>query len=87
MNCAQGNLLDEEALLATLKEGLLDGVTLDVFSQQLLGDEAILRQLLLHERVIATSHVGASTAEAQVRVATLVVRNILAALPFPPTPA
>ncbi len=33
-----------------------------------------------HERVIATPHLGASTVEAQVRVATEVARNIIAAL-------
>jgi len=55
-----------------------------------------LRQLLAHERVLATPHLGASTIEAQVRVATEVARNIIsamrgdtlygvAALPFPPT--
>ena len=54
MNCARGRVLDEEERLATLKEGLLEGVALDVFSQQLLGDETTLRQLLVDERVIAT---------------------------------
>jgi D-3-phosphoglycerate dehydrogenase / 2-oxoglutarate reductase len=98
MNCARGRVLDEEERLATLKEGLLEGVALDVFSQQLLGDETTLRQLLVDERVIVTLHGGASTVEAQVRVATEVARNIIAALrgdtlygvatlPFPPTPA
>jgi D-3-phosphoglycerate dehydrogenase len=96
VNCARGNLIDEEALLAALGEGRLAGVALDVFSQEPIADNAVLRQLLLHERVIATPHLGASTAEAQVRVATEVARKIIsalrgdtlygvAALPFPPT--
>jgi D-3-phosphoglycerate dehydrogenase / 2-oxoglutarate reductase len=63
VNCARGGLIDEEALLATLKEGRLAGVALDVFSQQPLGDKTILSQLLLDERVIVTPHVGASTVE------------------------
>ena len=96
VNCARGSLIDEQALLAALNEGRLAGVALDVFSQEPIGDDTVLRQLLAHERVIATPHLGASTVEAQVRVATEVARNIIAALrgdtlygvatlPFPPT--
>ena len=80
VNCARGSLIDEQALLAALNEGRLAGVALDVFSQEPIGDDTVLRQLLSHERVIATPHLGASTVEAQVRVATEVARNIIAAL-------
>ena len=80
VNCARGNLIDEEALLAVLTEGRLAGVALDVFSQEPIGDDTVLRQLLAHERVIATPHLGASTIEAQARVATEVARNIISAL-------
>ena len=80
VNCARGSLIDEEALLAVLNEGRLAGVALDVFSREPIGDNTVLRQLLTHERVLATPHLGASTAEAQVRVATEVARNIIAAL-------
>jgi D-3-phosphoglycerate dehydrogenase / 2-oxoglutarate reductase len=95
VNCARGSLIDEQALLAALTEGRLAGVALDVFSQEPIGDDTVLRQLLSHERVIATPHLGASTVEAQVRVATEVARYIISALrgntlygvstfPFPP---
>jgi D-3-phosphoglycerate dehydrogenase len=80
VNCARGSLIDERALLAALTEGRLAGVALDVFSQEPIGDNTVLRQLLAHERVIATPHLGASTVEAQVRVATEVARNIISAL-------
>jgi D-3-phosphoglycerate dehydrogenase / 2-oxoglutarate reductase len=80
VNCARGNLIDQQALLAALNEGRLAGVALDVFSQEPIGDDTVLRQLLSHERVIATPHLGASTVEAQVRVATEVARNIISAL-------
>ncbi len=81
VNCARGNLIDEQALLCALTEGRLAGVALDVFSQEPIGsDHAILKHILLHERVLATPHLGASTMEAQVRVATEVARNIIAAL-------
>jgi len=95
VNCARGSLIDEEALLAALTEGRLAGVALDVFSQEPIGDDTVLRQLLSQERVIATPHLGASTVEAQVRVATEVARHVISALrgdtlygvatlPFPP---
>ncbi len=95
VNCARGSLIDEEVLLAALNEGHLAGVALDVFSQEPIGDDTVLRQLLSHERVIATPHLGASTVEGQVRVATEMARNIISALrgdtlygvatlPFPP---
>jgi D-3-phosphoglycerate dehydrogenase len=80
VNCARGSLIDGGALLSALNEGRLAGVALDVFSQEPIGDDALLRQLLAHERVIATPHLGASTVEAQVRVATEVARNIISAL-------
>jgi D-3-phosphoglycerate dehydrogenase / 2-oxoglutarate reductase len=96
VNSARGNFIDEEALLTALNERRLAGVALDVFSQEPIGDDTVLRQLLSQERVIATPHLGASTAEAQVRVATEVARKIISALrgdtlygvaplPFPPT--
>src|SRR5437588_2875582 len=80
INCARGGLIDEEALLDALDENRLAGVALDVFSQEPVRDDEVLRQLLAHERVIATPHLGASTEEAQVGVAIDVVEQIVAVL-------
>jgi D-3-phosphoglycerate dehydrogenase / 2-oxoglutarate reductase len=80
INCARGELIDEEALLNALHQNRLAGVALDVFSQEPVGDNAILKQLLADERVIATPHLGASTEEAQVGVATDVAEQIVAVL-------
>jgi D-3-phosphoglycerate dehydrogenase / 2-oxoglutarate reductase len=80
INCARGGLIDEEALLTALQEDRLAGVALDVFSQEPVGDNEILRRLLADERVIATPHLGASTEEAQLGVATDVAEQIVAVL-------
>jgi D-3-phosphoglycerate dehydrogenase / 2-oxoglutarate reductase len=80
INCARGGLIDEEALLNALNENRLAGVALDVFSQEPVRDSAILKQLLAHERVIATPHLGASTEEAQIGVATDVAEQVVAVL-------
>lgn len=80
INCARGGLIDEEALLNALNENRLAGAALDVFSQEPIRDETVLQQLLAHERVIATPHLGASTEEAQVGVATDVAEQIVSVL-------
>jgi hypothetical protein len=53
---------------------------LDVYSQEPIGVDTVLSHLLSHERVIASPHLGASTAKAQVRVGTEVTRHIIATL-------
>src|SRR5438132_6662040 len=80
INCARGGLIEEEALLNALNEDRLAGIALDVFSHEPIGDNAILKQLLAHERVIATPHLGASTEEAQVGVATDVAEQVVSVL-------
>ncbi len=80
INCARGGLIDEKALLNVLQQDRLAGVALDVFSQEPIGDNTILKQLVAHEQVIATPHLGASTEEAQLGVATDVAEQIVAVL-------
>lgn len=80
INCARGGLIEEEALLHVLNEGRLAGVALDVFSQEPIRDNEILKLLLAHERVIVTPHLGASTEEAQVSVATDVAEQVVAVI-------
>ncbi len=80
VNCARGGLIDEAALFAALEQDRLAGAALDVFSQEPIGDDAVVQRLLAHERVIATPHLGASTREAQARVALEIARNVVSAL-------
>ncbi|TMC23227.1 MAG: hypothetical protein E6J34_03555 [Chloroflexi bacterium] len=80
INCARGGIIEEEALLKVLNEGHLAGVALDVFSQEPIRDNETLKQIIAHPAVITTPHLGASTAEAQVRVATDVAEQIVSVL-------
>ena len=64
VNTARGGSVDEDALLAALKDGRVKGAALDVFT-----NEPEPREDLLHEPKLSLSpHIGAATAEAQGRV-------------------
>ncbi len=76
VNCARGALIDETALLAALNEGQIAGAALDVFSME--PPESF--ELVTHERVVATPHLGASTHEAQINVGVQIAEQIEAAL-------
>ncbi len=65
INCARGGLIDEEALFHALEEGRVAGAAIDVFTIEPAIDNILFRS----EKVIATPHLAASTAEAQVSVA------------------
>ena len=58
INCARGGLIEEEALLTALNEGRLAGAAIDVFSQEPIRDNELLKQLVAHERIIATPHLA-----------------------------
>jgi D-3-phosphoglycerate dehydrogenase len=72
INCARGGLVDEIALKVALDSGHLAGAALDVFEEE----PAKSHILFGHEKVIATPHLGASTAEAQENVALQVAEQI-----------
>ncbi|MFH1113610.1 MAG: phosphoglycerate dehydrogenase [Pseudomonadota bacterium] len=74
VNCARGGVIDEDALLSALESGKAAAAALDVFSAGTPGDD---HPLVMHPRVIATPHLGASTDEAQVNVAVAVAQQIV----------
>ncbi|KAK9501144.1 hypothetical protein O3M35_002240 [Rhynocoris fuscipes] len=77
VNVARGGIVDEEALLAALKDGRCGGAALDVFSEEPPQSPQLI-ELIKHPKVLATPHLGASTAEAQVRVAVEIAEQFIA---------
>ncbi len=65
VNVARGGVIDEAALAAALTEGRLAGAAVDVYTQEPPKDSP----LLAAPNTILTPHLGASTEEAQTRVA------------------
>lgn len=77
INVARGGIVDEEALLNSIKSGHCGGAALDVFMEEPPKNKITL-ELIQHPSVIATPHLGASTAEAQQRVAVEIAEQFLA---------
>ncbi|MBI2912668.1 MAG: phosphoglycerate dehydrogenase, partial [Chloroflexi bacterium] len=76
INTARGGIIDEGALEKALREGRIAGAALDVFEQEPISSHP----LFASERVVVTPHLGASTAEAQERVAVDVAEQVIAVL-------
>jgi D-3-phosphoglycerate dehydrogenase len=65
INCARGGVVDETALYESLKSGHLGGAALDVFEKEPCGPLPLFEL----DNVLASPHIGASTKEAQEKVA------------------
>jgi D-3-phosphoglycerate dehydrogenase / 2-oxoglutarate reductase len=74
INCARGGLIDEQALIDAIREGKVAGAALDVFEQE---PTAADNPILALDQVITTPHLGASTQEAQLGVATMIAEQVL----------
>jgi len=68
INVARGGIIEEESVLRNLKNGLCGGAALDVFCEEPPKSE-YYKELFAHPLVVCTPHLGASTTEAQTRVA------------------
>ncbi len=76
VNVARGGVLDETALAEALKSGKVGGAALDVFEQE----PPTGSPLLGLDNVVLTPHLGASTQEAQEKVAARIADQIAAYL-------
>ncbi|XP_013109813.1 D-3-phosphoglycerate dehydrogenase [Stomoxys calcitrans] len=77
VNVARGGIVDELAVLNALESGHCGGAAFDVYPEEPPKSE-VTKKLIQHPKVVATPHLGASTSEAQVRVAVEVAEQFIA---------
>jgi len=76
VNCARGEIVDEAALAAAIRNGEIAGAAIDVFEKEPPAGSP----LLAVEPTSFTPHLGASTKEAQVRVGETVADDVFRVL-------
>jgi D-3-phosphoglycerate dehydrogenase len=76
VNCARGELIVLDDLLAGLESGKLSGAALDVFPSEPFTEHPIFAR----DDVVVTPHLGASTAEAQDRAGVVTAEQVTEAL-------
>src|SRR5699024_8026145 len=73
INVARGGIIDEDALIKALDEGKIAKAALDVFTEEPANNTPLTQ----HDKIIVTPHLGASTIEAQEKVAVSVANEII----------
>jgi D-3-phosphoglycerate dehydrogenase len=76
VNCARGEVIDQEAVVEAVKSGELAGAAFDVYEQE--PPENF--DFALDNRILATPHLGASTEAAQIAVGTQAASQMIDAL-------
>lgn len=87
INTARGPVVDHEALVHALRNGLIAGAGLDVYNDE----PRVPRDLLALENVVLLPHIGSATATTRSRMAEIAAQNVIAVLrgerpPCPVTP-
>jgi len=72
INCARGGIVVESDLKDAIENGQVAGAALDVFAEEPAKDNALFGM----DQVVATPHLGASTSEAQEKVAVQVAEQM-----------
>lgn len=79
INTSRAEAIDAEALLENLKNGTVSGYASDVLWNEPPSTETE-KELISMDNVIITPHIGAQTIEAQKRVASVTLENLLKAM-------
>ncbi|MCH8156234.1 MAG: phosphoglycerate dehydrogenase [Nitrospinae bacterium] len=74
VNCARGTLIDDQALIDAIRAGKVAQAALDVYTKEPLSPDSPLLEL---DEIICTPHLGASTEEAQEKVAKAICDQII----------
>ena len=74
VNSARGDVIDQKALIAALKDGGIKGAGLDVYE----GEPNVPEELLTMENVVLFPHLGSATNETRVAMGMRVVENLVA---------
>lgn len=74
INTSRGSVTDENALIKSLEEGRVLGAALDVFENEPIDIE---NPLIKRDNVILTPHLGASSKQALIRMATEIAGKVL----------
>ncbi|MBW9399453.1 glyoxylate/hydroxypyruvate reductase GhrB [Leclercia sp. LSNIH6] len=77
INAGRGPVVDEQALIAALKNGEIHAAGLDVFEQEPLP---VSSELLKMPNVVALPHIGSATHETRYNMAACAVENLIDAL-------
>ncbi|MCD5390635.1 phosphoglycerate dehydrogenase [candidate division NPL-UPA2 bacterium] len=76
INCARGGIVDEKALYEAMKSGKVAGGALDVYEEEPPFDSPLMEL----DNLVLTPHIGASTEEAQRKVAIEIAHQVVDAL-------
>ena len=74
INCARGGIVNESALLDALNNGKVSAAAFDVYITE---PPDLSGELIRHPKVLTTPHLGASTGEAQEKVAVQIAGQIV----------
>jgi D-3-phosphoglycerate dehydrogenase len=74
INCARGGLIDEKALVEAIKAKKVAGAAFDVYEKEPVPTDNVMLDI---EEIICTPHLGASTEEAQDKVAVAMCDQII----------
>jgi lactate dehydrogenase-like 2-hydroxyacid dehydrogenase len=72
INTARGDVVDQDALITALDEGVIAGAALDVYE----GEPLVDQRLLHRDNVVLLPHIGSATVESRVAMGRRAIANI-----------